>query len=162
MKLPLTLTIASALALTACSRDAPAPDVEQSAAPNAAPSTSTAPEAVPSASENVSPKGVTEFPAAMHGRWGLVPADCTSQRGDNKGLITVDEKSIRFYESVASIAAVKQATVTSLSATLAYDGEGMQWQHDAKLELKPQTGELVMEEFGPDAVPGARTYTRCK
>ena len=33
---------------------------------------------------------LTVIPAAFHGRWGMVPADCTSTRGDNKGLITVD------------------------------------------------------------------------
>ncbi len=29
------------------------------------------------------------IPAALHGRWGMVPADCTSTRGDNKGLLTI-------------------------------------------------------------------------
>src|SRR4051812_2684079 len=28
----------------------------------------------------------TEIPTAIRGRWGLVPADCTSTRGDAKGL----------------------------------------------------------------------------
>src|SRR6476659_3156800 len=27
------------------------------------------------------------IPAALHGRWGLTPGDCTSTRGDAKGLL---------------------------------------------------------------------------
>src|SRR5688572_30753552 len=29
------------------------------------------------------------IPASLHGRWGLTPADCTSTRGDAKGLLIV-------------------------------------------------------------------------
>ena len=29
------------------------------------------------------------IPAAIQGRWGLTPADCTSTRGDAKGLLTI-------------------------------------------------------------------------
>ena len=98
----------------------------------------------------------------MLGRWGLVPADCTSQRGDNKGMITITADQIRFYESVAEISAVKESSPTRLRASLAFEGEGMQWTRDALLEARPGGGQLFMEEFGADAVPGPRTYTRCK
>src|ERR671912_3002240 len=35
------------------------------------------------------PGGVTSIPTQYHGRWGMVPADCTSTRGDAKGLIDI-------------------------------------------------------------------------
>src|SRR5215210_8614734 len=41
------------------------------------------------------------IPASLHGRWGLTPADCTSTRGDAKGLLIVGPDEIRFYESRA-------------------------------------------------------------
>ena len=39
-----------------------------------------------------------ELPAAMRGRWGLTPMDCTSTRGDAKGLMIVGPSELRFYE----------------------------------------------------------------
>src|SRR5687768_11553061 len=42
------------------------------------------------------------IPAALHGRWGMSPADCTSTRGDAKGLLVVSADGLRFYESRAT------------------------------------------------------------
>src|SRR5512134_919075 len=39
------------------------------------------------------------IPAAFQGRWGMVREDCTSTRGDAKGLIVIDANGIKFYES---------------------------------------------------------------
>jgi len=62
------------------------------------------------------------IPMAMRGRWGLVPADCTSTKGDTKGLITIDAASIRFYESVAKLTKVDQRSETALKAGYAFSG----------------------------------------
>ena len=40
----------------------------------------------------------TAIPASLHGRWGLTPADCTSTRGDAKGLLIVSADGLKFYE----------------------------------------------------------------
>lgn len=156
----MSVAIAIAVVTTGCSRQ-PADPAAINTTEAPAPPPVTGIDSVPASGPNTA-NPAAAFPTAMQGRWGLVPADCTSQKGDNKGLITIDATSIRFYESIAKIGAVKQVSDTDLSASLAYDGEGMQWQHDAKLQVKPETGQLVMEEFGADAVPGPRTYTRCK
>src|SRR6478736_2899433 len=37
------------------------------------------------------------IPEQYRGRWGQVPADCSSTKGDAKGLITIGDKTIRFY-----------------------------------------------------------------
>ena len=42
----------------------------------------------------------TAIPASLHGRWGLTPADCTSTRGDAKGLLIVSADGLKFYESL--------------------------------------------------------------
>lgn len=166
------LVLVTSLALAACSGEAPQP-APSDAAPSPAldpalasplpgtgePAPSTAqPSAAPTMT---SPMGAT-FPPAMIGRWGMVPADCTSQRGDNKGMITITPGEIRFYESVATIAAIKESGANRLRATLAFEGEGMQWTRDAQFDAKPASDQVVLQEFGDDAVPGPRTYTRCK
>ena len=168
--LPILAVSAAALALTACSGETPqpassdapgsTPALPDSAAslPTEAPAASADPAATPTMTK---PVGAT-FPPALVGRWGMVPADCTSQRGDNKGMITITPGEIRFYESVATIAAIKESGANRLRATLAFEGEGMQWTRDAQFDAKPASDQVVLQEFGDDAVPGPRTYTRCK
>lgn len=163
------LALAAALALAACSSESPAPTPSDAAAaasvPDATGPSGAEPSAAPTGPQATASPGAPAgafFPPAMIGRWGLVPADCTSQRGDNKGMITITSRDIRFYESVATIAAIKESGATRLRATLAFEGEGMQWTRDAQFEAKPASDQLVLQEFGDDAVPGPRTYTRCK
>ena len=67
------------------------------------------------------------FPAALHGRWGLVPADCTSTRGDAKGLVTITAKEVRFYESVARPAKIVERTNRVIRGEFDFTGEGMEW-----------------------------------
>src|SRR4051794_12959918 len=42
------------------------------------------------------------IPAALQGRWGLAPNDCTSTKGDAKGLLIVGPADVKFYESRAT------------------------------------------------------------
>ena len=97
----------------------------------------------------------------MRGRFGLVPADCTTPRGDGTGLLTVGADSLRFYESVAALEAVAERGPYWLKARFAYSGEGMEWSRMVTLALRDRGRMLILEEFGDDAVPGPRTYTRC-
>ena len=101
------------------------------------------------------------IPGAMRGRFGLVPADCTTTMGDDKGLVTIGADSLKFYESVAKLTTATKATATHVEGTFAYEGEGMAWTRKAALDLSGNGKTLVLEEFGDDAVPGPRTYTRC-
>lgn len=96
------------------------------------------------------------LPPAFVGRWGLVPADCTSTRGDNKGLMTVTPDRLAFYESRATIARLEGVSPTELRATLAFTGEGQEWREETGLVLEERGRVLVR------VVDGERLrYTRC-
>ena len=72
------------------------------------------------------PGGV--IPAHYQGRWGMVPADCTSTRGDAKGLMTIGDTSIKFYESTATLIERRPSIATSFSGLFAFRGEGESWE----------------------------------
>lgn len=96
------------------------------------------------------------LPPAFVGRWGLVPADCTSMNGDNTGLMTVAPDRLTFYESRATIARLEGVSPTELRATLAFTGEGQEWREETGLVLEDGGRVLVR------VVDGERLrYTRC-
>lgn len=94
------------------------------------------------------------IPAKYHGRWGMVPADCTSTRGDAKGLITIGDRTVRFYESVATIREQRPAIATSFSGLFAFTGEGQQWE---KVMTFTRTGDALKRA----EEAGTFTYQRC-
>lgn len=105
--------------------------------------------------------GEDAIPQAAQGRWGLVPADCTSTRGDAKGLLTVSPTTLKFYESVGKLGAIEQRADDRIRAEFAFTGEGMNWTRDLSLAVQDDGKTLVRREFGADAAPRAFTYTRC-
>jgi hypothetical protein len=96
------------------------------------------------------------IPAFLHGRWGLTPGDCTSTRGDNKGLLAVGRDSLRFYESRAVPVGHVNTSPDSFSAEFAFSGEGMEWKKYQTLEL--QGDKLVRTESNPTT---SYTYAKC-
>ena len=96
------------------------------------------------------------IPASLHGRWGLTPGDCTSTRGDAKGLLIISAQSLKFYESSAKPAGLLKASPNSASGDFAFTGEGMTWKKFEALEL--QDNKLVRTESDPMA---SFTYARC-
>lgn len=96
------------------------------------------------------------IPPAFLGRWGLVPADCTSTAGDNKGLMTVAPDRLSFYESRATITRLEGVSSTELRATLAFSGEGQQWTEDTPLTLEENGNVLTRVADGQTL-----RYTRC-
>ncbi len=108
-------------ALAACSRD-----TESNAPANQSAATNTpAPAAAPLQPAN--DETPATIPAALHGRWGLVPGDCTSNRGDAKGLVTIGADEIRFYESVARPGSIIERTANRIRGEFDFTGEGMEW-----------------------------------
>ena len=103
-------------------------------------------------SENSAPTAV--IPAQYRGRWGMVAADCTSTRGDNKGLINVGDTKIRFYESTAALQEQRPAIATSFSGVFVVTGEGQTWERVMTLT---RTGDKLKRA---DA-DGSYNYTRC-
>jgi hypothetical protein len=96
----------------------------------------------------------TKIPESLQGRWGMVPADCTSTRGDAKGLMTVGADTLSFYESRAKLTDVASADPNRFSGAFAFTGEGQNWTANVTLTRDGDT--LVRQEEGPRF-----TYRRC-
>jgi hypothetical protein len=103
----------------------------------------------------------TEIPAAIRGRWGMVPADCTSTRGDAKGLLEIGATELEFYESVATLDTIMDAEPTRLRADFGFEGEGMTWEREMVLDLQDDGATLIRRDYGDDAAPGPFRYARC-
>ena len=97
-----------------------------------------------------------KIPASLHGRWGMTPADCTSTRGDAKGLLIVSADGLKFYESVAKPAGELKTSDDSASGDFAFTGEGMTWKKYEALEI--QSNKLVRTESSPMK---SFAYVRC-
>lgn len=104
----------------------------------------------------------TAIPEALHGRWGLVPADCTSTRGDAKGLITIDAERIEFYESRAVVDEIEEQDTGMIRARFAFTGEGQEWTRDIEWRLSEDGATLMRSETGEDALDEPLSYTKCE
>ena len=102
--------------------------------------------------------GALAIPAAFHGRWGMVPDDCTSTRGDAKGLIIVDEDSIKFFESNATLTKVTLNAPENFTGTFAFTGEGESWTNSQNLKLTGSSNTLIRKQSD---VAQPFTYKRC-
>lgn len=160
-----------ALALVAgCSRaEAPEAPPQDVASDVAAPAPAALPEppATPSASATdlpttpASQPGGAAIPVALQGRWGLVPGDCTSTRGDAKGLLVIGPDTLRFYESSARAGSVSEETSTRIRANFAFSGEGSVWTREMLLETADGGKTLIRREYGGGSGPEPLIYTRC-
>ena len=92
--------------------------------------------------------------AQYRGRWGMVSADCTSTRGDAKGLITINEVSIKFYEARATLKEQRPAVSTSFSGLYGFVGEGQTWE---KVVTLTRTGDALKRADDE----GSYNYERC-
>jgi hypothetical protein len=102
------------------------------------------------------PTSAATMPAAMQGRWGLTPADCTPGRSDAKGLMTVSATDIRFYESRAVPGSDVQTSAQIVSGKFNFTGEGQTWsRYEA---LKVDRDKLIRTESNPTA---SFTYAKC-
>lgn len=104
----------------------------------------------------------TEIPAQFQGRWGLGDKDCTSGKGDAKGLLTVKPDSLNFYESTGKLDQITEAEEGRVRGNFSFKGEGMEWKRDEILTLRKEGKVLVRREFGDDASPEPFDYTKCE
>jgi hypothetical protein len=98
------------------------------------------------------------IPAAFQGRWGMVPADCTSTKGDAKGLIVIDANSIKFFESRARLTKVTGNYPENFTGTFAFTGEGRSWTNSQNLKLTGSSNTLIRSQTD---VADHFTYQRC-
>lgn len=102
------------------------------------------------------PESGSKIPVRLQGRWGLTPADCTSTRGDTKGLLVVAPDQLSFYESRAIPTADVNTDAGSISGHFNFTGEGQNW---SKFEALKRTGDkLTRTETNPAA---SYTYAKC-
>lgn len=101
----------------------------------------------------------TAIPPAFHGRWGMTEGDCTSTRGDAKGLITITGDTIAFYESRAKLTRVAMDAPENFTGVFAFTGEGQEWTKTQNLKLTGSSNTLIRTETEPSA---SYTYRRCR
>jgi hypothetical protein len=148
-------------ALAACNRPDPvaenANNVEALPTVNQpAPNPSGAPPANAAEAQGAIPAPAGRIPADVQGRWGLTPGDCTSTRGDAKGLLVVSADRLQFYDSRAVPSPGIQIDADSVSGNFAFTGEGQEWTKYQTLER--QGDKLVRTERDPLA---KFTYVQC-
>ena len=94
------------------------------------------------------------IPAQYRGRWGMVAADCTSTRGDAKGLIVIGDRIVRFYESTATLKEQRPAIAEAFSGLFDFSGEGERW---TKVMTFVRTGDRLKRSQDD----GSFTYRKC-
>jgi hypothetical protein len=102
------------------------------------------------------PASSVHIPAALQGRWGLTPADCTTALGDAKGLLVINGDELRFFESRAVPAEHAQADPDSISGQFAFTGEGRSWTRYEAIKVDKQ--RLTRTETQPTA---SFNYAKC-
>jgi hypothetical protein len=103
----------------------------------------------------------TSIPAQFRGRWGINRADCTSTRGDAKGLLIIEDAGLTFFESRGTLGKVLGTTGTSFDARYDFTGEGQQWQRTERLSLVNGKLQRRTDEEAGQEPPVNLTYERC-
>lgn len=104
----------------------------------------------------------TMIPAQFHGRWGLTAADCRGGAAA-KGLLTIDDSRLVFYESQGVLDRIDSNTPPNrLVANFGFRGEGMTWERVETLTLAGGRLERRPDPIADQAGPAeALTYSRC-
>lgn len=146
-----TLVIAGVLALAACGETPTEPD-EQASEPVAMPDPQQD-AAAPAAQAGM-------IPARFRGDWGMNAADCEGGAAA-KGLLEVGEDTLTFYESVGTLGDSATVGPDSVQGLFAFEGEGMEWTREMRLEMRGDGDVLVRRELGEGAMSGESEYRRC-
>lgn len=146
-----TLAIAGALALVACGESPSEPD-EQADGPVAMPD--------PQQDAGAPAMQAGVIPAQFRGEWGMNAADCEGGAAA-KGLLEIGEDTLTFYESVGTLGDSATIGADSVQGLFAFEGEGMEWTREMRLETREGGDVLVRRELGEGAMPGAFEYRRC-
>ncbi len=151
-----TFATVALLALAACQQQDPNNiAIDESNAPNAAIETLPPDEGnEATAAANADAATAATIPAQYHGRWGMGLADCEPGRADAKGLITIGDRTMEFYEATATLKQQRPAVPESFSGLFGFTGEGQTWE---KVQTLTRTGDTLKRA----EVEGTFTYKRC-
>lgn len=157
----ISLSIACALALTACSNQADDSNIAIDESVNAVEAANADIEILPPSEGNgvAAPpplaRAANVIPPQYHGRWGMNANDCDPAQADAaKGLIDINESGIKFYESRATLKAQQPAIATSFAGRFDFTGEGHEW---TKVVTLTRTGDTLKRADNE----GTYTYTKC-
>ena len=166
----LTVPALLALALAGCQQPANDTDIAIDNGINAAEAANAEIETLPPNDSSAPAQGTpaatptnlpTSIPARFHGRWGINKADCTSTRGDNKGLLTINDARLTFYEAKGTLDKVLGATATSFDASYGFSGEGQSWDRVERLTRTAEKLRRRTDAAAGQEPPVDLTYTRC-
>jgi hypothetical protein len=143
--------LSMSLVLVACQGRDPVADEA-----NAVPEVPAVNNAVPPAPVNAADRTPGPIPVAIRGRWGMTPADCTSTRGDAKGLLEIGPDSLKFYESRAVPGTSIETEEDGISGNWNFTGEGQKWSKYVSFKLEGKV--LTRNERNPVA---SYNYARC-
>lgn len=130
----------------------PQPVSDPQPTPAGGPPTNNVSAPAPAGTQNSPPA----IPAALQGRWGLTPGDCTSALASAKGLLVVNAGELRFYESRGAPTNDVQSDSLSIGGTFHFTGEGQNWSRYES--LKRNGDKLTRTESNPTA---SYTYAKC-
>ncbi len=101
------------------------------------------------------------IPAGFQGRWGMSLNDCTPDRDDAKGLMSISADTLTFYESRGVLTEPQEQKPARLAGMFDFTGEGQSWSYHELLELKEDGQTLIRTETGDGAAPAPLRYMRC-
>ena len=105
----------------------------------------------------------TSIPDQFHGRWGLTAADCTSTRGDNKGLLVIGRKQLSFFEAKGTLARVIEVPAPNrFDASFNFTGEGMTWTRTERFDVNLDSLRRRTDQAPGGEPPVDLNYTRCQ
>lgn len=87
----------------------------------------------------------------------MVEADCGGGSAA-KGLMVIDDKNVRFYESRGVTTGLAVEGPMRVSGDFTFDGEGQRWRNTQTFDLVSGGDTLVRSETDP---AGSFTYKRC-
>ncbi len=146
------LAFASVLALAGCG--APSSDQDEGQETETVASPEPSQETAPAATQ------ARAIPADFRGDWGMNAADCEGGAAA-KGLLEINADSLNFYESVGTLSDTATVGPNSVQGLFAFEGEGMEWTREMRLQLRDDGDVLVRTELGDGAMPGTFEYQRC-
>lgn len=110
----------------------------------------------PTSPTTAAPVPVAKIPAALQGRWGLEPRDCSGSPGRSRSLLVITPNGLSFNESHAVLTNDVESDPHSISGTFEFNGAGRSWSKFETLRL--DNPHLIRTESDPAA---SFSYARC-